>query len=391
MESVKQVRDKLTQTGPQMGTVSGRWCISMLVFLVLLGGCAEELSAEPKLTPSLASAASQNMDGKTPCEKVRLAIDPNQKIAVVNGKDILGKDLGKELALVESKAWRSYCQAIHDARQGALEGYISEMLVQDAAKKKSQTAEEFVRTQVEAKLAPPTDEALKAFYDKNRRPTDPPFDDVKPSVLQYFQRQQAEAFVGQMISDLRAGAQIATLLEDVGPPALEIDVPAHTAAVGPPSARVTVVEFADFECPYCSTAADAVRELKTKYKDNVRFAYRHFPLSFHPNAKKAAEYSQCAAAQGQFWKLHDTFYANMKALDEPSLKMHAKSVGLNLEELEKCVASGRGATEVEIDMKKAMEIGVEGTPSFYINGQKYAGPISPQALGQAIDTALARQ
>ena len=163
---------------------------------------------------------------------------------------------------------------------------------------------------------------------------------------------------------------------------------ARADAIGGADAQVEVVEFSDFECPYCARAGEVVGEIKKKFGDRVRFSYRHFPLSFHPNAKPAAEHAQCAQEQGKFWEMHDAIFARQRELGGDGLRVAATQAGLDLELLDRCMESGRARQQVEQDMAKGAEIGVRGTPSFYING--YPFEANPDALEAAIADALAR-
>src|SRR5690606_29706167 len=160
------------------------------------------------------------------------------------------------------------------------------------------------------------DEEIEAFYKERAPPDAPPVDVVKPQIAAALKREKAaEAFEG-LFAELEKGVVVERRLPDVRPSAVEIGVQAHTPTAGAEQPVVEVVEFADFECPYCQVMANALDDVKARFKDKpVRFSYRHFPLSFHPNARPAAEVSQCAREQGKFWEVHDKIYANMDKMD----------------------------------------------------------------------------
>lgn len=323
------------------------------------------------------------------CEEANLALPDDHVVATVNGVAVKAKDLGEELAREEQKALRTYCSTVSEARSMALENHVNETLLKAAAEKAGQTPEELVKGRVEAAMSQrPSDEALLEFYNANKSPSAPPFEVVKDQVAMAMQRDAAQTAVMSLIDELRAGAEVKLQLPDVSPPALNIDVPVHTATKGGANAKVTVVEFADFECPYCSRAADTMNAVKAKYGDKIRIAYRHFPLSFHPNARRAAEYSQCAQAQGKFWGFHDKAYEAKDGLGEDALKTYATEAGLDAAALETCLNDGSAAKQVDEDMAKAREVGVEGTPTFFINGKPFLGNPSPDGIGAAIDAIL---
>lgn len=191
-----------------------------------------------------------------------------------------------------------------------------------------------------------------------------------------------------LLAELRKDATVETTLPDVRPPAYELGAAEHTATFGPADAKVQIVEFSDFECPYCSRAAEAVAAVKKQLGDEVQFSYRHFPLSSHPAARPAAELSQCAREQGKFWEIHDEIFANQRALSAESLRTMAQDAGLDMGKLDECLASGRARQQVDADLAKGQEVGVRGTPSFYIDGHSYDGGISPDQLVSAVREAL---
>lgn len=158
---------------------------------------------------------------------------------------------------------------------------------------------------------------------------------------------------------------------------------------GPESAKVTVVEFSDFECPYCSRAADVAHQIREKYGDRVRFVFRQFPLSFHPNAKEAAEASLAAHAQGKFWPFHDQLFKNQRALDRASLENYAKEAGLNVATFKQALDSDKYLPQVEADLKLGEAVHVNGTPSMFVNGKRVDNPTSFEAVAALIEAALA--
>ncbi len=159
---------------------------------------------------------------------------------------------------------------------------------------------------------------------------------------------------------------------------------------GPKDAKVTVVEYSDFECPFCSRAADAVNELKKKYGDKVRFVFRQYPLPMHKNAQLAAEASLAADAQGKFWQMHDLLFANQRELDRASLEKYAAQIGLDMDKFKKALDDRSYKDEVEADMKLGGEIGVSGTPTMIVGTQRVQNPTDAAAVSSLIDEQLSR-
>jgi protein-disulfide isomerase len=162
-------------------------------------------------------------------------------------------------------------------------------------------------------------------------------------------------------------------------------------AFGPADAKVTIVEFSDFQCPFCSRAANVVHQLKEKYGDKVHFVFRQFPLSFHQNAHAAAEASLAAEAQGKFWEYHDKLFANQQSLDRPSLEKFAKESGLNVESFKKALDDKTYAATVDSELKLGEEVAVDGTPTMFLNGARVSNPTDFGALSKQIDDALKSQ
>jgi len=162
------------------------------------------------------------------------------------------------------------------------------------------------------------------------------------------------------------------------------DVPSY----GPEDATVTVVEFSDFECPYCSLAATAVDQIKAKYGDRVRFVFRQFPLSFHQQAHLAAQASLAANAQGKFWEFHDKLFANQKALTRADLEKYGKEVGLDMAKFTKDLDDGTYKEAVDAELELGQEVFVEGTPTVFVNGERVGNATDAGSISSAIDKAL---
>jgi len=164
---------------------------------------------------------------------------------------------------------------------------------------------------------------------------------------------------------------------------------ADAPSFGPADSKVTLVEFSDFQCPFCSRAANAVKELKAKYGNKIHFVFRQFPLSFHQNAHLASQASLAAHAQGKFWEYHDKLFDNQKALERDALEKYAKELGLNVDQFKKALDNKEYAAKVDADMKLGNDVSVSGTPTLFINGKRVQNPTDVAAVSKMIDEALA--
>jgi protein-disulfide isomerase len=161
-------------------------------------------------------------------------------------------------------------------------------------------------------------------------------------------------------------------------------------SLGPSDAKVTVIEFSDFQCPFCKRwRDDTLDALRKQYGDQIRIVYRDFPLtSLHPEAQKAAEAAGCANEQGKFWEFHDLLFANQATLGVDAYKQHAVTLGLNAEQFNACLDGDKYASEVAADVKDGNSYGVSGTPTFFINGVRLVGAQPLAAFQSVIDQEL---
>ncbi len=159
-------------------------------------------------------------------------------------------------------------------------------------------------------------------------------------------------------------------------------------SIGPKDAPITIIEFSDFQCPFCARAAPTVKQILKEYDGKVRFVYRDFPLSFHQNAQKSAEAAECADEQGKFWEYHDKLFENQNALEISNLKQYAKDLGLDSSKFDSCLDSGKYTKEVEKDTEDGQKYGVTGTPAFFINGKLVSGAQPFKNFATIIDSEL---
>jgi protein-disulfide isomerase len=277
--------------------------------------------------------------------------------------------------------------AVFETKKQALDQLLMRKLVEAKAKAEGITPEALFKREVQDKIKPPSDAEMKAFYDeqKGRNPQLPPFEQLKDQVAQYLSRGGQQKAQQEFIEKLRADAKVEILL---APP--RVKVAAEGPSRGPDKAAVTIVEFSDFECPYCVKAEETVKEVMKAYDGKVRLVYRDFPLPFHPHAQKAAEAAHCAGDQGKYWDMHGKLFANQQKLGEGDLKDHAKGLGLDAAKFEKCLSSGEKAALIEASKKAGSEVGVTGTPAFFINGVMISGAQPFSEFKSVIDRELAR-
>ena len=204
---------------------------------------------------------------------------------------------------------------------------------------------------------------------------------------------KAEAMVRQGVP---AGAVYGRLQEkaisSAAPPAVikKVEAPADAASFGPAMAKVTIVEFSDFQCPYCSRAAPVVKQLKEAYGKDVRFVFRHYPLPMHPDAPTAARAAVAAQAQGKFWEMHDWMFDHQRDLNQAALEQAAGSLGMNVEKFKAAMASKETQAKIDADVAAAGSNGVNATPTFFVNGRQHVGGLPFDQFKAEIDREIAR-
>jgi protein-disulfide isomerase len=187
-----------------------------------------------------------------------------------------------------------------------------------------------------------------------------------------------------------AAAAGGTALVPDGPPVERIAVPLGGPARGPATAKVTIVEFSDFQCPFCARANATLEQLVRDYPSDLRILFRHNPLPFHNNAASAAEAAVAAEQQGKFWEMHDKLFADQNDLERPALELHAVQLGLDLTAFRAALDGHAGKARVDGDLALGRQLGVRGTPNFFINGRSVMGAQPLATFKQIIDDELAR-
>lgn len=283
---------------------------------------------------------------------------------------------------------RELSEQAYDIRRQGLDQLINQQLVRKAAFAQGMTEDQYLQEAVDKRTSEPSTEEVKKFFEQNaaQLPPKAKFDEFKDRIASFLKRQQQSTKAKEVFDELRKDASVSVLLK--APPKPRINVAPTGPAKGPDHAAVTIVEFSDFECPFCSRAKNVVDDVMKKYDGKVRLVFRQFPLGFHQHAKKAAEAALCAHAQGKFWQVHDAMFADQKNLDLESLKKVAKAQGLDTAAFDKCLESDASGKLLAEDMADGQKAGVTGTPAFFINGIMLSGAQPIEEFSRVIDAEL---
>lgn len=336
-----------------------QWVLSLVLAMVWLAGCGEA----PKTSPAVSS-------------------QPAGAAAVVNGETITMADLDssakKQLQRVDTE--------IYQIKKRVLDDLVEQKLIEGAAKKKGLSAEKFLAEEVDSKVAAPTDEEVKAIYESSKDKSGKTFDEVKNQIADYLKQNKRARAKAELIAGLKKDASVKVNIE---PPRVEIDVK-NLPSIGDKDAKVTLVEFSDYQCPFCKRVRPTIWRIMDEYKGKIRYVFGDFPLSFHKDAKKASEAARCAGDQGKYFEFNRKIFDNQSAIGIDDLKKYAKELQLNTKDFDKCLDSGKTAKVVEESIQLGSSVGVSGTPAYFINGIMLSGALPYESFKEIIDTELGR-
>jgi protein-disulfide isomerase len=277
---------------------------------------------------------------------------------------------------------------LFELRSSTLDRLINQRVIEAAAKAANRSPDDLLHDLAGAKVAPITDAEAQKFFEDNRERLPEQlagrsFDELKAIILRAIGEQRRAEATAAVLDDLRKKAGVQVLFEEP-----KVEVAATGPSRGPAGARVTIVEFSDFQCPYCAQGRQTMQQVLVAYDKDVRLVHRDFPLSFHEQAEKAAEAGRCADEQHQFWAMHDWMFDNQRSLSVPELKQAAQSLKLDSTKFDECLDSGRYRDAVKSDAQAGERAGVRGTPAYFVNGRFMNGAQPLEKVKAEIDRAL---
>ena len=303
--------------------------------------------------------------------------DPKGVVAKVGGANLTYADLEKSQG---GKLLQAQYQYYLNERK-ALEDLIDNQLLADEAHKRNVTVDQLLDTVVYKDVKDPTEDQLEVYYEG--LDTKEPYAAVRNDVLQHIRDLRRAKARTAFVDNLRQQAQINVLLM---PPVADVNI-AKAYTNGSPEAQVTLVEFADYECPYCQKVNPQIQQMKKEYGDKLTIVYKDFPLPMHHSSEKAAEAARCAGEQGKFWQYHDVLFYS-KQLEVDALKEHARVINLDVDRFDTCLDSGSQAAAVKRDLDEAESLGLTGTPSFFVNGHFFSGVVDIGTLKDMVNQQL---
>jgi protein-disulfide isomerase len=312
----------------------------------------------------------------TPADRARV-------LATVGGRNVTSGEIEDSLRPLVAQVQ----QQVYLLRRNDLDLRINDILLSQEAQKRSVTTRALLDSEVTSKIPVVTEAQAQDFYNKNKDRIKEDFPAVKYQLIEYLQQQEQQKLEGAFAQRLRNGASVQTFLTPPAPVVYRIATDDQPEK-GNPKAAVTLVEFTDYQCPVCAQAQPVLERLVSEYGDRVRFVVRDFPLtSIHADAEKAAEAAEAAREQGKYWDFTAILFRNQSQLKPEMLKQYAGVLGLDRAKFDAALDSGKFADKVERDINDGQKVGVNGTPTFFVNGRRVEDR-TYEGLKAALDAAL---
>jgi protein-disulfide isomerase len=342
----------------------------------------ENLKRLPGVVFSAAAAclAIATVASLVSCPSSAVAADSGAVVATIGTHKIteaeVNEKIKSQMAALESK--------IYDMKRQAIDAIADDYLISQAAQKSGMSVDAYMKKEVIDKVGHVSEADAKKYYDAHKGPGTVPFDKIKDRLVVALQNQKMQEGRDTLVEQLRKSEPLKVLLKA---PRVEVSSAGHPS-LGPATAPVTIVEFGDFQCPFCKRAQPTIKEVLSKYPGKVRLVYMDFPLPMHNHALDAAKAARCANEQGKFWQYHDKLFQDQAKESPADLKAAAKQLGLNTTQFDSCFDKAKYQKEIEQDVAEGKKLGVDGTPSFYIDGRPLIGAVPLENFVQVIDDEI---
>lgn len=321
------------------------------------------------------SSLSQVANASAPTKGTNNLLAEDSLLGTYNNKSLKYSDLSTQERQAIFEAQNQLFATIENALgkhfiDEKMKNFMSEKKISDM-----QTAEKsFIQEKVNV-----TDSQVKEFVKKNAENPqlkNKTTEQQNTLVRQYLTQQAASGYLRDLVATAsQEGAIRVTAVQKPIRPKIEIDV-SGSYFKGPENAPITLVEFADFQCPYCYQALPKIEEILEAYKGKVKFVYKHFPLPFHNQAMNAAIAAECSGKQGKYWEMHDAIFEKYASLSDDLYPKLAQNLKLDATQFASCLKDSEVKNKVQKELSYGSEIGVAGTPSFYVNGVQMSGGLS---------------
>lgn len=334
-----------------------------------------------KLAERLRAAAQVKVLAKSTAPPAT-AVDRARVLAVLNNKQITMGDIEESLRPLIFTVQ----EQVYALRKQDIELKINDTLLAQEAQKKGVTTRALLDAEIGAKAPAVTEAQAQEFYNQNKDRISGEFAQLKTQIIQYMKEQKEQDATLAYAEQLRRASKVEVNLTAPESPSFSIATDDQPAK-GNAKALVTIVEFTDFECPSCAKQHPVLERIVSEFGDRVRLVVRDFPLSQHANARKAAEAAEAAREQNKYWEYVSVLFRNQSALEVDKLRQYATEVGLDRARFDASLNSGKFAEKVQRDVIDGHKLGINGTPTLYINGKRISDN-SYESMKSAIEAAL---
>jgi len=272
----------------------------------------------------------------------------------------------------------------YNVKRGVLDDLIATKLIDSEAAKRHLATEQLLKLEVDGKIVPPDISEIEPIYEGvSERYPGMTKEQALNEIAESMRRSRISTRYAEFVRELKRAAGVQVYIQ---PP--RADVKADGPSIGNANAPVTIVEFSDFECPFCGRAVETLKKVQSTYGDKVRVVFRDYPLVIHRTAKRAAEASHCAEDQGKFWEMHDKLFSKGGPIQDADLYRYAQQIKLDHDRFDQCLTSGKFKDAWKPSQDEGQRVGVMSTPTFFINGRLIVGAGSFEAFSHVIDEEL---
>lgn len=279
---------------------------------------------------------------------------------------------------------------VYEIKFGKLQALLLEKFMNQDPNKKGLSNDDFLNKYI-AKNVKVTEPEIEKFIKERQIPKEQLNPEIRDRIKQFLEVEAKKLAVDKWIADKTKKMPVEVYLQKPTRPVFDVNIK-DAPFKGGSDAKVTVIEYSDFQCPYCSKAAATIAEIEKKYGKKVKVAFKNYPLPFHSQARIAAEAALCANEQGAklFWKMHDSMFADQTKLDKENLIATAKKIGAKESDFKACLEVGKYKAVIDTDMAEGQKIGIKSTPTFFINGKLLNGAQPIEVFSEVIDEELAK-
>jgi protein-disulfide isomerase len=333
--------------------------------------------------------------GFVACSKQATSNQPNYiyKSAPQEGlvARIAGEDISYDEAFsgLENEIFEAEMK-VYEIKENRIRAMIVEKFMSKDPRKENLSNDEFLVKYVANNITI-ADQQIDAFVKEREIPAEHVNDQMKQRIREYLENEQRHGAVEAWIAEKTAKEPVEIYLNKPSRPVFEVEV-GDAPIMGGKNARVTIVEFSDFQCPFCARGANVMTEVKKKYGDKVKVAFKNFPLPFHHHARSASTAGLCVHEQKAdlYWKMHDLMFEDQQGLEQDGLIAKARTLNIDMDKFTDCLTSGKFDAMIDQDIEQGQKLGVKSTPTFFVNGMMVTGAQPLEEFSKLIDQELSK-